>query len=98
MARIPTSVLSAIGLIGGFTAARYTHNRKLGGAVWAGAGLACGPAWRKSGTVNAAALGAVYAGAMGASHPLAKKIGPWPSVFAVTAVMSILTWVLADRR
>jgi hypothetical protein len=84
-------------LIGGFAAARYTHNRKVGGAIWAAAGLACGPAWRKAGTAKATALGASYAAAMGGSHPLAKKIGAWPSVFVVSAVMSVLGWALADR-
>jgi hypothetical protein len=28
----------------------------------------------------------VYVAAMGGSHPLAKRVGAWPSVLAVTAV------------
>lgn len=36
----------------------------------------------------AAGLVGLYAGAMGASHPLAKRIGAWPSVVAVSAVVA----------
>jgi hypothetical protein len=43
-------------------------------------------------------LGLTYAGAFGVSPPLAKKIGAWPSVFAVTAVASGAAAALADRR
>jgi hypothetical protein len=39
----------------------------------------------------------VYAAAFGSSHPLAKKIGAWPSVLTVTAVASGATYALADR-
>ena len=35
---------------------------------------------------------------MGVSHPLAKKVGTWPSVLGVTAVASGAAWLLADRR
>lgn len=97
MARVPTSILSAAGLLGGFSVARYSHNRKLGGALWAGAGLACAPAWRKVGVPGAVALGSAYATAMGGSHPLAKRIGPWRAVLAVTAAMSALSWAVVDR-
>jgi hypothetical protein len=45
-----------------------------------------------------AVLLATYAGAFGASHPLAKRIGAWPSVFAVSAVASGAACALADRR
>jgi hypothetical protein len=48
--------------------------------------------------VNAAILGAVYFGAFGVSHPLAKKIGPWPSVLTVAAVSAAAAWALSDRR
>ncbi len=37
----------------------------------------------------AAGLGAVYVAPMGGSHPLAKRVGAWPSVVAV-AVVTVL--------
>jgi hypothetical protein len=42
-------------------------------------------------------LGGVYAAAFGVSHPLAKKIGAWPSVLTVSAVASAVTHLVADR-
>ena len=44
-----------------------------------------------------AAVGAVYLLGFGLSHPLAKKIGAWPSVLAVTAAASGASWALSDR-
>ena len=35
---------------------------------------------------------------MGVSHPLAKRIGTWPSVLGVTAAAAGAAWALADRR
>jgi hypothetical protein len=43
-------------------------------------------------------LSVSYAGAMGGSHPLAKKVGVWPSVAMVSAGMAALAWAVADRR
>ena len=42
--------------------------------------------WRRQGPVVTGVLLATYLGGFGASHPLAKKIGAWPSVFTVAAV------------
>lgn len=98
MATLPTAPLVAAGLVGGFAAARYTGHRALGGVVLAAAGGVCGRAWlRSSGPGVTGLLLGVYAAAFGASHPLARKIGPWPSVLAVTAVSSAATYALADR-
>lgn len=84
---VPTSAVAAAGLVGGFAVARYSGRRELGGIVFAVAGAVCGRRWsRAAGPVGAAAMSALYTGAMGGSHPLAKKIGAWPSVLAVTAV------------
>jgi hypothetical protein len=47
--------------------------------------------------VTVVLLGA-YLGGFGASHPLAKKIGAWPSVFTVAAVSAGASHVLVDRR
>jgi hypothetical protein len=46
----------------------------------------------------AGALLATYLAAFGASHPLAKRIGAWPSVLAVAAVSAGASNLLADRR
>jgi hypothetical protein len=54
--------------------------------LFAAAGAWCARDWyRVSGPAAAAGLSAVYVAAMGGSHPLAKRIGAWPSVVAVTA-------------
>jgi hypothetical protein len=98
MSTFPTAPLVAAGLIGGFALARYTGRRELGGVVLAAAGSVCGRSWlRSSGPGVMGLLLGVYAAAFGASHPLAKKIGAWPSVLAVTAVASGATYALADR-
>ncbi|MHB1594333.1 MAG: hypothetical protein ACYCO9_20755 [Streptosporangiaceae bacterium] len=82
----PPSAVAAAGLVGGFLVAQKTGRREVGGAVFAAAGLWCARDWyRTSGAAAAASLGALYVAAMGGSHPLAKKIGTWPSVLAVTA-------------
>ncbi|MGK4582301.1 hypothetical protein [Kitasatospora sp. HPMI-4] len=98
MAKIPTAAVAAAGLIGGYGAARWSGRRELGGAVLAAAGAASAYQWqRQAGTGTAAALTGLYVAAFGGSHPLAKKIGAWPSVFAVTGVVAAAS-VLATRR
>jgi len=95
----PTAPVVATGLVGGFAIARYSGRRELGGIFLAGCGIWCGRRWaRKGGPGLALGLGLTYAGAFGVSHPLAKRIGAWPSVFAVTAVAAGAAAVLADRR
>ncbi|WP_331766979.1 methyltransferase domain-containing protein [Embleya sp. NBC_00896] len=51
-----------------------------------------------AGTPTAAALTGLYTVAFGASHPLAKKIGAWPSVFAVAGTVAAASYTLADRK
>jgi hypothetical protein len=81
------SAAAALGLVGGFAIARRTGRRELGGALFAAAGAWCARDWyRASGPAAAAGLSTLYVAAMGGSHPLAKRIGAWPSVAAVTAV------------
>jgi hypothetical protein len=78
--------VAALGLTGGFLIARWTGRRELGGALFAAAGAWCAHSWyRASGPAAAAGLSALYVAAMGGSHPLAKRIGAWPSVAVVTA-------------
>lgn len=94
----PTAPAVAVGLIGGFAAARYSGRRELGGLVLAGAGGWCARSWlRSSGPGVMGVLLGTYLSAFGGSHGLAKKIGAWPSVLAVTGVASGAAYVLADR-
>ncbi|MFE6049774.1 hypothetical protein ACFQ6N_03375 [Kitasatospora sp. NPDC056446] len=88
-AAAPAALTAASGLVGGYGVARWTGRRELGGAVLAVAGAGAAAQWRRSsGTGAAAALTGLYVAAFGGSHPLAKKIGAWPSVFAVTGVVA----------
>lgn len=97
--RIPTAPIVAGSLIGGYVVARKTKIRPLGGAVLAAGGAVAGREWMKTvGPVGTAALSAVYLGGFGASHPLAKKIGAWPSVLAVAGVSAAVSYLVSDRR
>ena len=97
--RVPTAPIVAGSLVGGYHVARETKVRALGGAVLAAGGALAGREWVRSvGPVGAAALGAVYLGGFGASHPLAKKIGPWPAVLSVAGVSAAAAYVVSDRR
>jgi hypothetical protein len=96
---LPTAPIAAGSLVGGYLAARETGVRALGGIVLAAGGAVCAREWRRTaGTPAAAALLAVYLGGFGASHPLAKKIGAWPSVLAVSAASAAAAFAVADRR
>lgn len=90
MPKAPTSVLTSIGLIGGFGAARVSRHRFPGGVVAGVAGLgAVELCRRRAGLVPAGALTGVYLGTLAGAHPLTKKLGAWPSVLAVTAVTAL---------
>ena len=95
--KLPTPLLTTVGLAGGFAVARATHNRPLGGAVWAVAGLLCLPSWRAAGAWRGALQGVTYAGALGGSHPLAKRVGAWPSVAIVSASTAAIGWAMSER-
>ena len=97
-ALIRPSVIAVTGLVAGFAAARRTGRRQVGGAIFAAAGAWCARRWTKSlGPGAAAGLAGLYTAAMGGSHPLAKKIGAWPSVAAVSGLVAAASEV-ADRR
>ena len=99
MPSIPTAPVVAAGLLGGYLVARETKIRPLGGAVLGAAGLVAGRQWlRTAGPVTTVALSGVYLGGFGLSHPLAKKMGAWPSVLTVAAVAAASSYVLVDRR
>lgn len=95
---VQTAPIVATGLIGGYVTARETGIRWLGGVLLGAAGLYAGRSWlAKGGPGVAGALGAAYLLGFGLSHPLAKKIGAWPSVLAVTAAAAGSSWALSDR-
>ena len=95
---VQTASIVAFGLIGGFFTARETGLRWLGGLVLGAAGVWAGRTWlAKRGPLATAGLSALYLGAFGGSHPLAKKLGAWPAVLAVTAVAAGAAWLVADR-
>jgi hypothetical protein len=97
--RLPTAAITAGSLIGGWQLARRTGKRQLGGAVLAAGGVLAGREWaRRTSPAVTGALVATYAGAFGLSHPLAKRIGAWPSVLAVSAVTAAVSYAAADRR
>ncbi|TQN32312.1 hypothetical protein FHX37_2263 [Haloactinospora alba] len=97
MRRVPGTVFSTVGLIGGYAVARGTRRRALGGAVMAACGVPAFESWRRrSGVAAAAAVTGGYVGAAAVSHPLAKKLGAWPSVFAVTALVAATGSVFGD--
>jgi hypothetical protein len=96
---VTTAPLAALGLIGGYVAARESGIRPLGGVVLGAVGLYAGRTWlAKAGAPTAAALSVVYLGGFGASHPLAKKVGAWPAVLGVAAASAIASHLLVDRR
>jgi hypothetical protein len=96
--QVPAAALVSAGLIGGYATARATGVRPLGGAVLAAAGAAAAHTWwHRGGPGTTAALGTLYVLGFGLSHPLARRIGAWPSVLAVTAVNAAANTVLVDR-
>ena len=98
-ADVSTAAVVSVGLVGGWLTARETGIRPLGGVVLAAAGGWAIRSWlAKTNLATTAALTATYLGAFGASHPLAKKIGPWPAVAVVTAVAGGAACVVSDLR
>jgi hypothetical protein len=94
---LPTAPVAGASLVGGYLVARKTGVRPLGGAVLAAGGVYMTRQWvRDSGPLTAAALLGIYLGGFGASHPLAKKVGAWPAVLAVSAVSAAASWKLSD--
>lgn len=96
---VNTAPVVALGLLGGYVTARETGIRPLGGVLLGAAGLLAGRTWlAKAGPGVTVGLAALYVGGFGASHPLAKKIGPWPAVLAVTAAAAGASKVLVDDK
>lgn len=96
---VSTATTVALGLIGGWVTAKETGIRPLGGVILAAAGVWAGRSWAaKTNVATTAALTALYVGSFGASHPLAKKIGAWPSVLTVTAATAGAAYALSDSK
>lgn len=97
--KVSTATTVTFGLIGGWLTARETGIRPLGGVVLGAAGAWAVRSWlAKTNPATTAALTAAYVGAFGASHPLAKKIGAWPSVLTVTAAAAGAAYALSDAK
>ncbi|RLY94380.1 hypothetical protein EAE32_04090 [Kocuria tytonicola] len=95
---VPSAALVGAGLVGGYGVARATGVRSLGGVVLAVCGAAAGRTWLASGgPATATNLGILYGASFGLSHPLAKKLGAWPSVLTVAAVNAAASWAAVDR-
>ena len=93
------SALAAASLIGGFAVAQTSGNRPAGGALLLlGGAAAAWQWWRAAGAAPAAANTAILTAAFVVSHPLAKRIGAWPSVFTVAAVTAASTYAIAAPR
>ncbi|MDT0451508.1 hypothetical protein [Streptomyces hesseae] len=92
---VPTSLVAAGGLVGGYGVARWTKKRPLGGVALAAAGALAAKQWKNTaGTGAAAGLSGLYVAAFAGSHPLAKKVGAWPSVLGVSAAVALASWVV----
>ncbi|MFI6641570.1 hypothetical protein [Streptomyces sp. NPDC050504] len=99
MARIPAAAVAAGGLVGGYAVARWTKKRPLGGVALAAAGAVAAREWQQAaGTKAAVGLGTAYVAAFAGSHPLAKKIGAWPSVFAVAGTVAAASWAVTRKQ
>lgn len=96
---VHTAPLAALGLVGGYLVARESGIRATGGALLGAAGLYCGRTWlAKRGPGVTAVLSVIYVGGFALSHPLAKKIGAWPSVLVVSALSAGASWWLVDAQ
>jgi hypothetical protein len=95
---MPTAPVVATGLIGGYAAARHAGRSDLATAVFIAVGVWCARSWlRSSGRRVTGILLGTYLVAFWISHPLAKKIGAWPSVLAAAGAAAGTAAVLADH-
>lgn len=95
--RVPTSLLSAAGLIAGFGVAVATGSRPLGGLVLAAFGLTCVYVWlRRDDRGTAVRLTVIGLFAFALSHVLGLLIGAWPSVLLVSAGTAWACWRYSD--
>lgn len=95
-ATIPSSALTAAGLVGGYATARATGVRPLGGLVLAAAGIGAGRTWARAGVAQTVGLTGTYLAAFGLSHSLARRVGAWPAVLTAAAVAGAAAHLLID--
>lgn len=77
MAKVPSAVVAAGGIVGGYGVARWTRKRQLGGVVLVAAGAAAARQWREqAGGKAAGALTAAYVAAFAGSHPWPRRWAP----------------------
>ena len=97
--RVPTSLISALGLITGFGTATGTGSRPAGGVVMALFGLTCIYFWvRRDGGATAVRLTLVGLTAFVLSHLLGRAIGAWPAVLVVSAITAWFCWRWSDVK
>jgi hypothetical protein len=95
--RLPTSVLSATGLVAAWGVVAGTGSRPLGGVVLVLFGLACIAVWLRRGDRRTAlCLTVVGIGAFVASHALGLVVGAWPAVVIVAAMTAAACWRYSD--
>jgi len=93
---IPSPPVLAGAVLGGYAAGRRTGDRRLAGLALL-AGLSCAvPRWWGRSPLLAAGLTAGTVALVGLSHPLSKRLGPWPAVLSTTAAAGVLAAV-GDR-
>ncbi|MFJ8308438.1 MULTISPECIES: hypothetical protein [unclassified Streptomyces] len=98
MAKVPATAIAVGGLVGGYGVARWTKRRPLGGVALAAAGAVAARQWQQAaGTKAAVGLTAAYVAAFAGSHPLAKKVGAWPSVFGVAGAVAVASWAVTRK-
>jgi hypothetical protein len=99
MKNLPTAVIAATGLIGGFAVAVTSGSRALGGLVLVICGLPCIATWlQRDGRQTAAVLTIAGLLAFALSHVLGLIIGAWPSVLLTAAGTAALYWRASDSR
>nr|WP_239464184.1 hypothetical protein [Glutamicibacter protophormiae] len=99
VSRLASTALAVTGLAGGYATGRATKKRPLAAVVLGAAGVGAFLVWKKdAGTARAVTLLSAYLGGFGASHPLAKKMGAWPAVNAVTAGVGVLSLLLGGKK
>lgn len=99
MSRLASTTVAVCGLTGGYATGRITKKRPLAAVVLALAGAGAFAIWKKdAGTARASILLTTYLSAFGASHPLSKKIGAWPAVNSVAAVVAGLSLIFGDSK
>lgn len=98
MRTLPAAI-AASSLISGFAVARVTGNRPAGGAVLLAGGAAAAYLWwQQAGTMRTVVNTSIFVAAFVGSHPLAKQIGPWPSVLAVSGATAVATYLIAAPK